>query len=101
MRAAERGRSTGRRMVTISITEEAYDGAGRRAMMCGRPRSTGAPSCAFGLDRATIDRLTALRRRCLRSERSSGSRGTFPHLSPEALLRPPRRPERRASRRQR
>jgi hypothetical protein len=25
MRAAERGRSTGRRMVTISITEEAYE----------------------------------------------------------------------------
>jgi hypothetical protein len=30
-------------------------------MMCGRPRSTGAPSCAFWLDRATIDRLTALK----------------------------------------
>jgi hypothetical protein len=30
-------------------------------MMCGRPRSTGAPSCAFWLDRVTIDRLTALR----------------------------------------
>jgi hypothetical protein len=30
-------------------------------MMCGRPRSTSAPSCAFWLDRATIDRLIALK----------------------------------------
>jgi hypothetical protein len=64
LRAAERGRSTGRRMVTISITEEAYEaikatgGAGDDVRA---PRSTGAPSCAFWLDRATIDRLTALK----------------------------------------
>jgi hypothetical protein len=29
--------------------------------MYGCPRSTGAPSCTFWLDRATIDRLTALK----------------------------------------
>jgi hypothetical protein len=53
-------------MVTMSITEEASEAI--KATVLGAagddvraPRSTGAPSCAFWLDRVTIDRLTALR----------------------------------------